>query len=75
MSDLLPWQPIEPAPKDDNVPFLIHRLDEYRKPMFVQGTRFEGWLYPDWKECIIDWDDRILDATHWAPLPAPPEGQ
>lgn len=40
-------------------------------------SRFEGELYPDVLGSCVDWEDRVVHATHWAPLldmPAPPAG-
>ena len=67
------WQPIETAPQREDHSFLVRR-DVGRGMTFVmQVSRFEGNLYPDHLESNVDYDDRIIDATHWMPLPAAPQ--
>ena len=60
------WKPIETAPNhlEESKPFLIRR-----RGIAIQVSWFEGRMYPDAREAAIDWDDGILDATHWMPLP------
>ncbi len=61
------WSPIKTAPTKETEPFLI-----LRRGIVVQASWFEGRLYPDAKECCIDWEDGIMDATAWRPLFAAP---
>jgi hypothetical protein len=35
----------------------------------VQVSNFEGQMYPDHLDGLIDWEDRVTDATHWCELP------
>lgn len=70
------WQTMESAPKDEDISFLIyiqHKTDENHS--IAQVSWFEGRLYPDAKEYLIDWEDGInLERIKaWRPLPAPPE--
>lgn len=62
------WQPIEKAPKSESTSFMV-----LRKSVAIQVSWFEGRLYPDAREACIDWEDGIIDATHWMPLPPAPE--
>lgn len=39
--------------------------------LILQVSNFEGQMYPDYLDGCIDWSDRVLDATHWMPLPKP----
>jgi hypothetical protein len=67
------WQLISTAPKDENDPFLVLLPgNDICKALAVQASNFEGRMYPDCKDGIIDWEDAITTATHWMPLPALP---
>jgi len=66
------WRPISEAP-NDGVSFLVwakHMTDN--EFSVIQASWFEGRLYADSKESIIDFEDG-LQATHWMPLPAAPK--
>lgn len=67
------WQPISTAPKDEATSFLVYWENDLNAKVMVQASRFEGYLYPDHLGCAIDYDNRIMDATHWRPLPEPPK--
>ncbi len=54
------WQPIESAPRDVDV--LLFADGEWAIAMQVECG--------DW---LDNYSVRILGATHWMPLPAPPE--
>ncbi len=62
------WQPIKTAPKDAYV--LLWETFGIGDPLVVQGCWFKvdrrdkGW---------IDMNGRTISATHWMPLPPPPE--
>lgn len=61
------WHPIETAPESEDISFFI-----FRRGIIIQASWYEGRLYPDARECCIDWDDGITDATHWMPIPKGP---
>lgn len=64
------WRPIEEAPKDEAVPFLI--LRPYEKiycDVVIQVSFYQGRMYPDARGACIDWEDGIENATHFRPLP------
>ena len=65
------WLPIESAPKDEGVHFLV-RLpgNSMADEIVFQVSLFEGQMYPDFLDGAIDWNDRITTATHWLPKPA-----
>lgn len=68
MSD---WQPIETAPPEEGVPFLVLLPKNDVAPFVIlQVSWFEGRMYPDARNACIDWEDGITTATHW--MPAPP---
>lgn len=80
MSD---WQPIETAPKDGTW-FLICRADDGYESYEVgrynplKHPRYEdagNGLYRKIDEVIYDWSgfNNFHRATHWMPLPSPPE--
>jgi hypothetical protein len=62
------WQPIETAPKDGTCILISNGKDGIFSGMYV------GYWYQEggWKFSI---KNRIPDATHWMPLPAPPTGE
>ena len=68
------WQPIETRPKDECVPFLVALPKNYVADFVaIQVSNFEGQMYPDHLDGLIDWSDRVLNATHWMSLPTPPK--
>jgi hypothetical protein len=68
LSAPLVWQPIETAPKDGTCILISNGKDGIFSGMYV------GYWYQEggWKFSI---KNRIPDATHWMPLPAPPTGE
>lgn len=72
------WMLIESAPQSESVSFLLFvpgKSDgNASEGLVVQVSRFEGNFYPDVMDCNVDWYDRVTRATHWMPLPTPPEG-
>ncbi|MES2942942.1 MAG: hypothetical protein V4772_08760 [Pseudomonadota bacterium] len=62
------WLDISTAPTSEAQPFLV-----LRRGVVIQVSWFQGRLYPDARECCIDWDDGITDATLWKPLPVVPD--
>lgn len=67
------WLPIASHPKNDGYAFLVLLPgNDVCDSLVLQVSNFEGQTYPDCKDGIIDWEDRITEATHWMPLPPPP---
>ncbi len=68
MSD---WQPIETAPRDEVVVMLYCPAS-----WDTEGVRV-GWMSEGhWYDCESSWTpltDIYGQATHWQPLPSPPE--
>ena len=61
---------MENAPKEEDLtPFLVKWENDMNEMVVLQVSWFEGWLYPDYKGGIVDWDDRITDVKEWMPLP------
>lgn len=55
-------------PFDEHEPFLVLLPgNDAAKFLIVQVSFFEGRMYPDAKDCIIDHSDEITNATHWKP--------
>lgn len=68
------WQPIETAPKEELEPFLVFVPWDYiGDGVVIQVSMFEGRMFPDGKESCIDWNNAIINATHWMPLPEAPK--
>lgn len=67
------WRPIETAPQQDDHSFLVLRNVGRGMTYAMQVSRFEGEMYPDHLDSNVDYGDRVTDATHWQPLPEPPE--
>jgi hypothetical protein len=67
------WQPIDTAPKDGT-----EILGYWHKPRSYWRTEFITWrLKSFWNEqgteAWFDRNDEPFPATHWHPLPPPPE--
>lgn len=64
------WRPIETAPRDESYgPFLVRiPKNDVADSIAIQVSIFEGQMYADVMDGIIDWEDRITTATHWKPL-------
>ena len=63
------WQPISTAPKDEINPFLVLLPGkDVCKTLAVQVSNFEGRMYPDCRDGIIDWE---RCDNHSNPLAAP----
>ena len=59
------WQPIDTAPKDSKQSFLVYDS----KSKVIECVRFmKGILVTTWDH------DAFGHATHWMPLPPPPQG-
>ena len=75
------WQPIESAPRDGS-PFLIWDGRELGVGMILPKS-YAGIPFASMRAAWIsdrdeDWNiylggKEVTDATHWMPLPAPPE--
>lgn len=63
---MLNWKPIETKPQQEDQPFLV-LLPKNAVADFVilQVTIFEGAMYPDHMNGMIDYGDRVTTATHW----------
>lgn len=72
------WKPMSSAPQTEHTPFLVYLprtmagSREVNEPCIVQVSRFEGNLYPDAMQHVVDWSNRITSATAWRALPPPP---
>lgn len=67
------WQPISTFPKDESIHFLVMTPGNESAPFLVkQVSVFEGNMYPDADGCMVNWIDRIQNASHWMPIPALP---
>lgn len=65
------WKPIDTRPTDEENPFLVLLPgNDVCKNLAIQVTNFEGKMYADCMEGLIDWEDAITNATLWAFLPA-----
>ena len=63
------WQPIETAPTDGEFLAYIPKLDRER---VMQVRRFDK--FKDNPARVVEpWKGWSYTATHWMPLPAPPE--
>lgn len=78
------WQPIATAPRDGTW-FMIIKADEgaesvevgkYEPLMFPRYEAADGGLYRRVDELGYEWCgfNNFHRATHWRPLPSPPEG-
>lgn len=70
------WQPIKTAPKDGSSVLLYgiqepHELIKCDKPIVFSGY----WDLTDdaWVSSGSTWTGPFYEATHWMPLPEPPE--
>lgn len=54
------WQPIANCPKEKGVPIIMHD---------IEGVTDIGW----WSGEFKNRDGYIFEATHWMPLPLPPQ--
>jgi len=66
------WQTIDTAPKDGTKVLLFTRWEGD----WVCEEAFEEAQIGFWQESELEWDtDLIGTATHWQPIPKPPEHQ
>jgi len=62
------WQPIESAPEQEGVPFLVLcPKNDVADFVIVQVSKFQGDMYPDFLNANIDYADRITNALAWTP--------
>ncbi|MDR3620502.1 MAG: hypothetical protein P4L85_14220 [Paludisphaera borealis] len=71
------WHDIETRPtRDEDGSFIVLCPgNDACASMELQVSVFEGRMYPDHMNNLIDWGNAITDATHWRPktlLPKPP---
>ena len=68
------WKKIETKPIREDKPFLVllpkNDVADY---VVLQVSNFEGQMYSDFADGMIDWGDRILNATHWCEIELPKE--
>lgn len=66
------WQPIEMAPRDGTEVLVYARvLHPERWGIHLDPMICAASYHPDAGWCVCE----VRDATHWRPLPTPPEGQ
>ena len=66
------WQPIETAPRDGTQVLVYARVLHPEKwGIYLDPKICAASYHPDAGWCVCE----VRDATHWRPLPAPPEGQ
>jgi hypothetical protein len=66
------WQPIGTAPKDGTQVLVYARVLHPEKwGIYLDPKICAASYHPDAGWCVCE----ARDATHWRPLPAPPEGQ
>ena len=61
------WQPINTAPRDGSIILVYGSFEGMSKTI---GKAF--WIYSNW-ELLGDCAGSTFNATHWQPLPKPPE--
>jgi hypothetical protein len=67
------WQPIDTAPKDGTeILGYWHKPISYWRTEFIAWQRRHFWDKPG-TEGWFDRNDEPFPATHWMPLPPPPE--
>ena len=64
-----PWLPIETAPKDSTRVLACGAIGDSWVGYYTEGWEGEGWYSASSHHLIR------ITATHWKPLPAPPEGK
>ena len=70
-ADAAAWRPIESAPKDGETAFDIWVTSKeggYRIANVMRAN--EVWVFD-----LMEWPDEMVPATHWMPLPHPPEAK
>ena len=69
------WQPIETAPRD-GTEFLAFKPSSFGPIIVVCEWLDEDHPDYDGETPHVTWDfSGFWDATHWMPLPQPPEGE
>lgn len=73
------WQPIETAPKNQQIILLLtqpHNCGEAYAHFGFWGSAYDdekpNWR--DWWDISDNGDFRFLNPTHWMPVPPPPDG-
>lgn len=65
------WLPIETAPKQETEPFLVLLpKNSVCDGLVLQVSNFEGRMYADCADGMIDYSDAITSAVAWMPCPS-----
>lgn len=69
---MMEWQPIETAP-NDGTRFLVYRPNR----VIIEACVPDGYGCGDWYFEGVMWSGvaNAMDATHWMPLPEPPNSE
>jgi len=64
------FRPIESRPTSEGYSFLVMTLNnDCWEKVILQVSNFEGNMYADGKQAIIDYEDRITNAVAWMDAP------
>lgn len=69
------WQPIETAPRDEEVFFWVVPKTPEEAFIDTSGKSIFGTHGPHWHRGRLKTWSSLSKATHWMPLPAPPDGR
>ena len=67
------WQPIETAPRSTIALFWIVPKAAHESYVDTSGKPIVGDFEPYMSKCAYGWWSSLSKATHWHPLPGPPE--
>ncbi len=72
------WQPMDTAPEGDHCVVIDmwaqgRRITDcsWGKPTYGDGVY--GWVHCDGRDCDGPVYERVVNPTHWQPLPDPPK--
>lgn len=69
------WRPIETADKYSGRIICVFDPDLVNEDFNPDGTTEaywqddEGWKAPVWCDCNDEWETKVINPTHWLPLP------